>query len=311
MDIVVVGFGNMGCRHTQSLLNSDIEANIWVVEPNEIIFNENMAKIGASMGQLKRVGVVDELLTPFDFAIVATSAEPRFDIVKKLLKIGVKKLLLEKVVFQSELQFNEIINLLEINDAKAYCNFVNRYYSHNQQLKNNLVKHIPINMSVVAGDFGLACNGLHYVDLFEFFTESKAIVKSYTLQENSLPHKRGNSFKEVLGQIHWTTSRGDSLLISALNSRPKFVDITVSQQSNTFTIDENSQIAISAFDERIIISEARPIFSSSLTSIIIKDIINESIKLPTVQETKSCHLQFFKAINTTLGITKKHPCPIT
>lgn len=307
-----MGFGNMGCRHTQSLLNSDINVNIWVVEPNEIIFNENCIKIGASEPQIKRVVTIENIGISFDSAIVATSAKPRFEIVKELLKIGVKKLLLEKVVFQSEFQFNEIINLLESNGAKAYCNFVNRYYSYNQQLKSNLKKNIPINMSIIGGDFGLGCNGLHYLDLFEFLTESKAILKSYSLEENPLPHKRGNNFREVVGHFHLISSRGDSLLISSQIDKKDSVDIIVSQLSNTFYISEDTKTSVSVLSENSIsVTDAHPIFSSSLTSIIMKDIMSGSILLPTVQETKSSHVQFFNAINKTLGISKNDLCPIT
>ena len=47
----------------------------------------------------------------FDFCVVATSAEPRYSLMLELLKMDIKFFLIEKVVFQSEYQFDKIVKL--------------------------------------------------------------------------------------------------------------------------------------------------------------------------------------------------------
>jgi hypothetical protein len=312
MNILVVGFGNMGCRHTQSILNSTIKAAIWVIEPSEEIFKINSERIGAINGQLNHLKQIEELSVSIDFAIVATSAEPRFEVVKKLLNIGIKKLLVEKVVFQSEAQFDEIIRLLKQNDAKAYCNFVNRYFNHFSAIKENLVSELPISMVVLGGDFGLGCNGLHYVDLFNFITNQESNIVNYNLSENKTPHKRGINFKEVLGNMSWSNTKGDKLLVSSDIKRGSVVEIVISNNENLFFVGENTQTLVKmTLGEDLLFETANPLYTSTLTSQIVIDIITGKTLLPTIQETRNCHIQFFGAINSTIGLAKNEKCPIT
>jgi hypothetical protein len=312
MNILVVGFGNMGCRHVQSLINSDINAAIWVIEPVEEMQKKNFERIGAKIGQLNFLKKIEEISVSVDFAIVATSAEPRFSIVKKLLNLGIKKLLVEKVVFQSADQFTEIIQLLEYNKAKAYCNFVNRYYTHYNDIKRSLVSGIPISMAVLGGDFGLGCNGLHYVDLFNFITNQESNIVQYDLFENRAPHKRGFNFKEVLGNIFLNNKNGDKLFISSDIKRGGIVEIVISQNGSVFFIGENTQTLTKiTVEDGINYDMAYPSYTSTLTSEIVKDILENKTLLPTIQETRNCHVQFFDAINNALGLSKGENCPIT
>jgi predicted dehydrogenase len=312
MNILVVGFGNMGCRHTQSLLNGGSNNKIWVVEPNIDIFNINANKIGASPKDVKQFDSLDDLNVKMDFAIVATSAGPRFEIVKNILSKSVRYLLLEKVVFQSESQFIEIKKMLENTNAKAYCNFVNRYYPYNRKIKDRINPKLPIVMSVIGGDFGLGCNGLHYIDLFEFLTGMPAFLVSYSIFENTLPNKRGIEYKEVFGQLYWTNSKGDTLFISSENNRFNSVEIIVSQNENMVYVNEENQSMFTVSSETgLIIDKAEPIYTSTLTNIIMDDIFSGNITLPSVQETEGAHVQFFRAINTSLGISDSEICPIT
>jgi hypothetical protein len=38
MNILIIGFGNMGCRHAQAFLQ-DNSYKVSVIEPNDIVFN--------------------------------------------------------------------------------------------------------------------------------------------------------------------------------------------------------------------------------------------------------------------------------
>jgi predicted dehydrogenase len=135
--------------------------SIFVVEPDRQLYLLNLQKIGFSEKEITWFNNIDDIPKDIDFAIIATSAGPRFKLTKDLIKNGVKYFLLEKIVFQSESQFNEIIHLIEKNGCAAYCNFVSRYFPNYIDIKNNLNKTSPIKMVVNGGDFGLGCNALH------------------------------------------------------------------------------------------------------------------------------------------------------
>jgi hypothetical protein len=310
MNILTVGFGNMGCRHTQSMVTSFPEASFWILEPNEEIFETNCGRIGAALRQLHRITSLSELTDNIDFAVVATSAFPRFEIVKSLLKTGVKKLLVEKVVFQSEMQFQEIEVLAQQQGAKIYCNFVNRYFPNYQSIKSRLTDS-PVKMAVLGGDFGLGCNALHYIDLFEYLTGNSSILTASRMEENQKGNRRGDIYRELLGQLMWETEKGDRLVVLADEQRQGGNEIIVEQDGKTDLLNEETLKHYHYCAGQINSSEFRLLYTSSLTGLILKDILADKCILPTIEETQNCHVQFFHAINPVFGLVENDLCPIT
>jgi hypothetical protein len=310
-NILCVGFGGIGCRHTQSLLNVSPELNIYVVEPNEAIFKENEVRIGAKSGRLKHVTSIDAIDVQIDFAIIATSASPRFEIMKELLNKGILNFLVEKVVFQSAAQFEEIISLLEKNNGQAYCNFVSRYFSNYQDIKSRVKDNSIVNMIVSGGDFGLGCNSLHYVDLFEYFTGKTSKLISSSLVKNDVEHKRGVLYKEVTGQLAWSTASGDTLSVLSDKNQEGGVEVTIAFGGEVNVINQQTRKHFQSIDGNIENKVFELKYTSSLTKTIYEDIIDKSTVLPTIQLTENCHVQLFKAINHTLGLKPTDICPIT
>nr|WP_314839270.1 Gfo/Idh/MocA family oxidoreductase [uncultured Flavobacterium sp.] len=312
MNVLVIGFGNMGCRHAQSLLNRKKEDNIYVLEPNKEIIEINKSKIGDKENRIVFIDRIDDLPFQIDFAIVATSAYPRFEIVKRLLDIGIKKFLLEKVVFQSENQFDIVIKMLNDFDAVAYCNFVNRYFPNYQTIKKEMLKSMPFKMIVSGADFGLGCNALHYVDLFEFLSNEFSYVKSSNLFLLNSKNRRGDMYKEVSGQLSWGTLNGNNLLINADVKKTGGVEIIITQGDSIHILNEESlkhimcSSVISLKSNDFIIK-----YTSELTNVIVNDVLEGNIILPTVQETKNCHTEYFTILNKVFGLSNNDLCPIT
>ncbi len=312
MNILVVGFGNMGCRHAQSLLKRKKEDNIFVLEPNKEIIEINKSKIGDEENKIVFIDFIDDLNCEIDFVIIATSAYPRFEIVKKLLVGGIKKFLLEKVVFQSEKQFDVVIEMLKDYDAVAYCNFVNRYFPNYQTIKKEMLDNLPFKMIVSGADFGLACNALHYVDLFEFLSDEFSFVKSSNLVLLNSISRRGDMYKEVSGQLSWGTLKGNNLLINSDVNKTGGVEIIIIQGENTHILNEETlkHIELSA-DFSLKSKDFIIKYTSELTNIIVNDVFEGNIILPTVQATKNCHTQFFTILNQVFGLSNVDLCPIT
>jgi hypothetical protein len=312
MRILIVGFGNMGCRHAQSLIQSNLQNQYFVLEPNNDIYRANLQKIGVLENQLTCFDNINNLPNNLDFAIIATSAFPRYQIMKELIEKGIKKFLLEKIVFQSEFQFNDIIRLMKKNGCVAYCNFVNRYFPNYIEIKNNLDKSNPIKMIVTGGDFGLGCNALHYMDLFEYLTGKKVKIEQKHLIENTKGNRRGFIYKELLGQIVFSTVNGDLLLISAEEKRIGGNEIIITQDDRFDILNEETGRHIQYSREDGLLSKAFNIlYTSYLTNIIFNDIINGTTLLPNVEDTKYCHNELFKAANSTFGLAESELCPLT
>ncbi|MDD4083091.1 MAG: Gfo/Idh/MocA family oxidoreductase [Sphaerochaetaceae bacterium] len=312
MRILIVGFGNMGCRHAQSLIQSNLHNQYFVLEPNNDIYRANLQKIGVLENQLTCFDNIVNLPDNLDFAIIATSSFPRYQILKELIEKGIKYFLLEKIVFQSEFQFNDIIRLMEKNGSIAYCNFVSRYFPNYIEIKNNLIKSSPIKMIVNGGDFGLGCNALHYMDLFEYFTGKKAKIVQKDLIENVKGNRRGFIYKELLGQIVFSTDGSDLLIISAEEKRVGGNEIIITQDDRYDILNEETGRHIHFSKEEGLVTKTFEIlYTSYLTNIILNDIMNGSTLLPNVEDTKNCHIELFNAANATFGLDETELCPLT
>lgn len=312
MNILVVGFGNMGCRHAQSLLKRKDEDKIIVIEPNKETVKSNKIRIGDLENRLIFIDTIEDLKLKIDFAIIATSSNPRFDIVLKLLSFGVKKFLIEKVVFQSEKQFKKVIQKLHEFKAEAYCNFVNRYFSNYQLIKSELSKDKPFKMIVSGGEFGLGCSSLHYMDLFEYMCNDYCKMVSSSLNLSNSKNSRGETYKEVNGLLLLKSSKGDKLLINSDIKKTGGVEITIIQDSKIHILNEESLNHLQILDDIILKKEDFIIKNTSeLTNNLVNEIFENRTVLPTVKETMNSHLQIFKVFNEVFGLSKSELCPIT
>lgn len=317
MNILFVGFGGMGCRHAQSFLTNSNEHRLFVVEPVTDLYISNVARIGAKEADFTRFGSINDINEPIDFVVVATSSSPRFEIVQQLLDKNIKSFLLEKVVFQSDKQFKTIIHKLEEKGATAYCNFVNRYFPQYLAIHQSLEdrENGLIQMHVRGGEFGLGCNGLHYLDLFEYFTNEKSEDYLAQITESSVGNKRGSQYKEVNGTLVCNTKENDVFSISSLPSKKIGVEITITTTEGVHIFDEEDQV-YSFYDFNSASIKTEPFLmppSSKLTYGIFKDIVAGNCRLTTVQEAFNAHSNFFKVINNViLGKSLEDSiCPIT
>ena len=311
MRFLVIGFGNMGCRHTQSIISSYPNAKICVVEPSKDNFEENCKKINVRSTNIERYSDIKLLIGHFDFCIVATSAEPRFKIVKRLIEYGIKNFLLEKVVFQSKGQFNDITKLNSKEDVSIYCNFVSRYFPNYIEIKKEISKE-PFKMIVSGGDFGLACNALHYIDIFQYLREDISNIVSYNLQENLNGNIRGEVYKELHGALYLTNSFGDSLsIISDLKKEKGLLEITILNGDTIHILNENSLNHTIISNTEIIKKPFKILRTSELTGNIIKSFYNKDILLPKVSETSHNHIEVFKVFNNIFNLSEFDICPIT
>lgn len=313
MNVLVVGFGNMGCRHVQAFLH-DLEYNVFVVEPDNTIFKVNLERIGGDEDMVSRISLDECLNGFFDFAVIATSANVRFDLLKTIIGLGIKGILLEKVVFQSISQFDEALKLIVENDVKVYCNFLNRYSKSYRKIKEEISDGSKINFTVTGGQWGFACNALHYIDLFKYLTGSNVSLVKSNLVKSDEPNSRGHNFVEVYGQQVWETERGDKLFISsdAANTTGRGTEGQISIKDLIHYIDENTfKYFVVGGVKKLEIRNFDTPMASKLTKTLFKEITLDVIQLPDVRETMHYHLQFFEAINECLGLKKSDLCPIT
>ena len=255
--------------------------------------------------RLSKLGQFNDVI---DLCVIATSAGPRFDILKTLLDYEIKNYILEKVVFQSDYQFEEILKI--VSGKNIYINFVNRYFENYLKIKDQINNH-SFSMNVIGGDFGLGSNALHYFDLFKYFGGSKVKLDKFFLIENTKGNKRGNQYKEIFGQISISSEDGSSLNISSDPLRKGDVEIILKSSKSTHIINEGLSKHIEFGINDIKTSPLLIEYTSLLTGKIFKDILDSKCLLPTLNDTKDIHSILFESINKSLNFKTQDICPVT
>ncbi len=306
---LIVGFGGMGCRHAQSLINSFQESITYIFEPNEDVYQRNINLIGQQDNQdIVRLSTLGQFNDQIDLCVIATSAGPRFDILKELLNYEIENYILEKVVFQSDYQFEEIHKI--VSRKNIYINFVNRYFKNYIKIKEQ-INNEPFSMDVIGGDFGLGSNALHYFDLFKYFGATDVKLDGFSLIENSEGNKRGNQYKEIFGQISINSEDGSTLNISSEPLRKGGVEIILKYSNKTHIFNEVLSKHIQFSGNNIITEPLLIQYTSLLTATIYKDILEDNCLLPVMSDTRDIHSILFESINKSLNLKTNDVCPIT
>ena len=306
---LIVGFGGMGCRHAQSLIDANSDSLVYIFEPNDKIYESNLDLIGQSMNnKVHRLSNFDQINFKIDFCVVATSSEPRFEILMELLDYEIPHFLVEKVVFQSDSQFKNLKKSL--GREKIFVNFVNRYFETYIDIKKGIRKR-PFSIDVIGGDFGLGCNALHYFDLFKYFGGKDPVLSNFSLSEDSRGNKRGSSYKEFEGQISIEDKQGSTLNISSDLGRLGDVEILIKYSDRTHFINEGLLKEIRYFRNKIITKPLTIHYTSKLTAKIYRDICESNCLLPTISNTEDIHQILFESINKSLNVKLNEKCPIT
>jgi len=227
--ILLIGAGNIGRRHLQGLLLSPFAYSIYVVDPIAACLDlakTAVAEVVAPTVTLHTVyyySSIQQVPTACDVAIIATNADVRKVVVEELLAHTTPRyLILEKVLFQKEADYKTIGQLIYKKNIPTFVNCTRRYFSHYRKIKQLItaaesehlfkqgasalvpgekVKGLSYSMTVTGSNWGLACNTIHLLDLFQYLNEHSTYDFSIEqLDEAIIPSKRVG-FIELSGTI--------------------------------------------------------------------------------------------------------------
>ena len=221
LNIAIIGVGEIGSRHLQALANLRGYVDIHLVDKSSRsleIACERFRKV--CKGDHKRITLkcfnsIHDLGERYDLVIVATDARDRSKLIKEVvLARSVRYMILEKVLFQTEEEYHEIDCLLRNQNILAWVNCVLRTTDFYRDLKSMLNKDCSVDMVVDGVNWGLACNSIHYMDLFAFFTD----CNDFQFTESDLSEKIQDSkrlgYKEFSGKLVGVNSSGHTLTLS-------------------------------------------------------------------------------------------------
>ena len=323
-NIGIIGAGELGSRHLQGVLKVLKEKmTVYVVDPSEnslAIADSRQKEIEHSH---KIIFTQDFSTLPNElyFVIIATSSKVRKNIIINLLKQStVKYLVLEKVLFPYYNDYDEIKILLGKSSTTTFVNHPRRMYPSYQFIKEKLLTDKVCNIQLHGHNWGLACNALHFIDIFIYLTDSKLSEISIIGLDKQLFDSKRLGYTEFSGTLTGKLENGSVFLISSVNNdTPLAPSISIMNSNEIISIDEigikkikkrnRTDVSEEEFDFNIL-------YQSGLSNLILEDLLETgNCKLPDYNTAAETHKVFISSLlpfyNLLNGDIKNRELPIT
>lgn len=300
--IAVIGIGNLGLRHLESLVKSDSPYELFALEPFEAN-RTNAISYFASVAEKQPLQAVsflqaiDELPAEMDVVIIATGANVRLKIIRDLLaskKVGF--LVLEKVLFQKISDYTECAEILEQANTKTFVNCPMRSYEAYRNIKSFFGDDIPVSMSVCGADWSMGCNAVHYLDLFAFFTGTPAAEITLGLDKKIKESKRPG-YIEFTGMMKGI-SANSQITLQSIESASLGKTILLFAKDKYCLVDEHARYYIlRAADTEADMQPFRMPYQSELTAPVVKEILETgTCTLSSYAESAAVHMPVIEAM---------------
>lgn len=192
-NILLVGLGNIGSRHLESLEKLPKKFIIYIHDQNKIKLNRFKKNINFNF--VSNLDLIKKLC--FKVCIIATTASLRKNLIKKICGLAsVKHWIVEKPIEQS-LKNLKIIN--QITKKNIWVNTPRRSFIFYKNLKKKIGR--KISHVYLSGNIEIACNSIHFIDIVSFLINSdvKKIITSNLNKKWRQSKRKG--FVDVFGKL--------------------------------------------------------------------------------------------------------------
>ena len=299
--VLIVGCGQLGSRHLQSLAKLNELARIDLLEPVATSLQKACDLFTNSGGkkELLNLHQVPKSLQnhSFDLIIIATNSDIRPNLIKELLGLGVKSQywILEKVLSQSFQLGGEIAKALE--GSKVWVNCPRRYYQCYEDILPDVVPNTPIHMSIVGSNWGLACNAIHYLSVLNVLSRSLPTIFDTSGLDRRAPPAKRVGFVEFFGTAKATFANGSTLTLTCTEGQEVTRVLRAEQGNKKWMVNEFQNLAESQFEGPVQVKSIHVPTQSELTSIIVKEIFaTGDCLLPTLATSLAVHQPFLDGL---------------
>jgi predicted dehydrogenase len=323
-NLLIVGAGQLGSRHLQGALKVEKQSRVFVIDPSEksLEIAEARANEIPNTHEISFTTKWSSLPNNYDIVIVATSANVRAKVVTELLEnYNVDHLILEKVLFQDIKSYDIVSELIKKTNTNTLVNHPRRTFDFYKNIKNEFKasNDKKLLMQVVGGNWGLACNALHFIDMFCFITDSKLSKVTTELVEDKIIKSKREGFSEFSGTLNGYMESGDSFSITSFFEGSSDITVSLSSNSKRWLINEGREKKmIKLFSKNGFKEENHNIvmdFQSNLTTNIVSNLYsNKETGLTSYKDASNTHTIFIKALlKKYKEITNQEikNCPIT
>jgi len=252
LNLAIIGCGQIGSRHLQSLAMLNGGAAIHLVDPSR----ESLALCEARLAEavpsgrkgafsLFLHGGCQDLPQTLDAAIIASGSMQRARLCSNLLSVSRPRfLLLEKFLFSRVVDYARMENLIL---EMAVPTHVNQWLATTPSFRiilSNLGisidletrschRHGPINMRVWGAGWGLCCNAVHYLEPFQLITGNEDPILAEASFRPGFVESKRKGYRELLGHLRFNARDGSRLVLDCEDGSPAdFISIEIEHLDN-------------------------------------------------------------------------------
>ncbi|WP_212654710.1 Gfo/Idh/MocA family oxidoreductase [Marinomonas sp. CT5] len=301
-NILIVGAGQLGSRHLQGALLSTFPLSISVVDPSEQSLSVAKERALQVQPSNKKSEVFYMSTLPegqeIDICILSTSADIRADIARKIIaKNQVSHMVFEKVLFQKESDYFELEKLLEEKSVWGWVNCPRRVYGEYQEIRSSLDLSSPVEVSVFGSGWGMACNSVHFLDLFSYLIGDlpDINIKESYLDTEIIKSKR-SGYYEVTGSITFQSEK-HSIKVECTQEEGVELNVLIKNAGNSYFINEIGRVWEREVNGECCSGSYDPKMQSMLTGVYLDELLSSNVVglTPFLQSCR-VHTPFVKCL---------------
>jgi len=313
--IAIIGTGALGKRHLESVLKMKLPCKIYAVDNDKRSLESAAALSESKVVCGQDAGILPEKL---DVVIISTSSASRKCVFEQVASHSeIKYIIFEKVLFQRIEDYYTVEKLLRVKEIKAWVNCARREWDSYISLKKIIDKSKYFTCNVSGGNWGLACNCIHILDLIQFLSDCKNCkINNINLTPVIVESKR-KGYKEIFGAVMGSCGKCQAFSIACFkdSSLPMQIEISGDNFKAVIMEDTEKMLIMQAENNWEMEENEFPVFyQSQLTQKVVENIIlNGNCNLPEYEEAMELHLKYIKpliAFFEEQGL-EKGLCPIT
>ena len=315
--ILLIGAGALGSRHLQSLASAPWIGHVTVVEPSAeaaAVANTRWQDVPGHETKQLVFSTLDELASQgaFDAAVIATPSAGRLALLQRVLDLGVKRILCEKVLFQSVAELDRALELATAAGADVRVNHIYRYVDAFKAVRA-ISQDQRIDMTVDIDGDGMACNLIHYVDLFAYLAGGDIEGLEARVDQPVHASKRGNKYVEFTGTATARNTLGSTLRVTYHDREPARAPRIVIRGPFGEIVADEALGTVQAADAALAALAFEVPRVSGLTAPILVDQREGRCLLPSLAQSTPMNRQLLETFNRQLTGTHAADqlCPIT
>ena len=307
--ILLIGAGQIGCRHLEALKKVSIPLDIAIVDPLKSSLIRASERYDAVVSDFAhRVSFntsIPDSHKNTRIAVIATTSAHRKIAIDEIFNTGsTEYMFLEKLLFQKESDYSDVSSLINIKRIPTWVNCRMRIIPcyRDMKAKTNFIK---IQYEVSAGDLGIATSAVHFLDHVAYLTGcTDFTIDTTELDEKPVESKR-SGFVEFNGTLKADFKDGSTARITKSTDLNSPFIVKISTEDKQFTINETIQkmsISKKKGGWTSVETDAPIPYQSTMTTWLVEDILSSGNCTATpYEESAKIHLQTLEPLRQFLN----------